>query len=231
MERVLSFTQAPKTKEEIEHLNRYLKALYEAIGNMDAYTFEKVTVELAKNMGRGQRPMPSQFWAVYHRIKSEDAAGKPVEVCPSCKNTTWTMIRMMETKTGMECDFAEPCAGCQSRHPYKDAPARGGWVRVERKSSPHNEEMLERARTMGARGARFVLDLIEKHKNSMNFSDDVILALVERAGSEPTQSNPQAEAVLEKLEVIPDPVRREQPQGDGNPVRVTVNGEEYEVEV
>jgi hypothetical protein len=232
MARILSFTQAPKTKDDTDNLNRYLNALYEAIGNMDAFLFEKVTIELAKNMGRGQRPMPGQFWAVYSRLKAEDSASKPTEVCPSCRNTIWTMVRMMETKTGMEAEFAEPCHGCQQRHSLRDAPARSGWIKVERKASTHNREMLEKARTMGARGARFVLDLIEKHKTV--FSDDVILALVERAGSEPTQSNPAAEAVLSKLEVIPDPVSREAAPmvavGSPDPAKIIVNGEEYEVE-
>lgn len=138
MARILSFTHAPKTKDDIAHLDRYLSSLYEAIGNMDAFLFEKVTIELAKNMGRGQRPMPSQFWAVYNRIRGEEAAHKPVEVCPSCKNTIWIMVRMVETKTGVEMDFAEPCPECQSRHPLKDAPPRAGWIKVERKRSPHD---------------------------------------------------------------------------------------------
>ncbi len=222
MARILSFTQAPKTTADTDHLNRYLAALYEAIWNMDAYLFEKVTVELAKNMGRGQRPMPSQIWAVYPPLKGEAAAAAPAVVCPSCKNTVWTMVRMMETKTGVEMDFAEPCAACQHRHPLKDAAPRSGWIKVERQRSTHDQEMLDKAKAMGPKGARFVLDMIDQGK--VKFSDEVILELVTRAGDQPSQPNHAVAAVLEKLTVTPAPAR-EQPTGEGSPEQEPVDWE------
>lgn len=229
MKRVLSFTQAPKTPSDTENLNRYMKALYEAIGTMDAYVFEKVTVEICKNMGRGQRPMPTQFWAVYSRLRQEDAAGKPVVVCPSCRNTIWTMVRMLETKTGYELDFAEPCPACQHRHPFKDAPPREGWIRVEQKRSSHEQEMMDQARKMGAKGARFILGMVER--GAAKFSDEVVLELVIRAGDTPAQSNPVVEQVLSAVKVEP---AREAVSvaavGSSAPSLVTVNGEEYEVD-
>jgi len=225
MARVLSFTQPPKTPADIEHLERYLKSLYEAIGTMDAYLFEKVTVEICKNMGRGQRPMPGQFWAVYSRLKAEQKASQPAEVCPSCRNTVWTMVWMMEQKTGLEALFAEPCQGCQHRHPLKDAPPRQGWIRVEKKGSTHDQEMLEKATTMSHKGARFVLDLVEKFR--VNFSEEVILRLIERAGDEPsTPPTGPIVATLERLNPVEPP--REQPKGDGS--AVLINGEQYEIE-
>lgn len=229
MKRVLSFTQAPKTPSDIENLNRYMKALYEAIGTMDAYVFEKVTVEICKNMGRGQRPMPGQFWAVYSRIRGEEAASKPIEVCPSCRNTIWTLVRMLETKTGFEMDFAEPCPACQHRHPFKDAPPRVGWIRVEKKRSSHEEEMMADAKKMGAKGARFILGMIER--GAVKFSDEVILELVIRAGDTPPQSNPQVEAALNGIKVEP---AREAASvaavGSSGPTMFTPDGEEYEVD-
>lgn len=200
MGRILSFTAAPKTPSEIDNLQRYLKALFEAIGNMDAFTFEKVTVELCKNMGRGQRPMPGQFWAVYHRLKSEDMAGRPVEVCQSCKNTTWVYLTMMEQGTGMYSDFCEPCPGCQSRHPFKDAPPKAGWVRVETAKRTHDEKLIEAVHKMGSRGARYVLDLAEKFK--VNYSDAVLDALILKAGDEQPQENAAAEAALAGIKVV-----------------------------
>ncbi len=234
MGRVLAFTHAPKTPAEVEHLHKYLNGLYEAVGDMDAYTFEQVTVELCKNMSRGQRPMPGQFRAIYSRLKNEQRASKPVHVCPSCKNTIWNMVRMMETKTGLEMDFAEPCPECQSRHPLKDAPPRDGWIKVELPRSPHDQEMLDKAKAMGPRGAKFVLDMIEKSKNRTNFSDEVIIALVERAGDTPKQENPAFENALNKLKpssLETSEPAREQPKGDGSSAqKVLVNGEEYEIE-
>lgn len=201
MKRVLSFTQSPKSPADVEHLQRYMNSLYEAIGSMDAFLFEKVTVEICKNMGRGQRPMPGQFWAVYSRLKAEDTASKPIEVCPSCKNTIWNMVWMMETSTGAEAMFVEPCHSCQHRHPLKDAPPRAGWVRVEKNRSAHDQEMLDKASNMGRRGARFVLDLVERFR--VNFSEEVILKLVERAADTPSEppTGPAVQA-LEALTVV-----------------------------
>jgi len=232
MKRVLAFTLAPKTPADTENLNRYMKATYEAIGTMDAYLFEKVTIEICRNMGRGQRPMPGQFWAVYSRLKAEQKASQPAEVCPSCRNTVWTMVWMMEQKTGLEALFAEPCPGCQHRHPLKDAPPRQGWIRVEKKGSTHDQEMLQKATTMGTKGARFVLDLVEKFR--VNFSEEVILKLIERAGDEPSKPPPgPIVATLERLKPS-EPPREAAPSipaavGSAAP-KVTVNGEEYEIE-
>lgn len=216
MARVLAFTQSPKNQAEAEHLNGYMRGLYEAVGDMDAFTFEKVTIELCKNMSRGQRPMPGQFRAIYRRLKEEQRSSQPTKVCGTCKNVLWVTVRMLESKTGLEADFAEPCPECQSRHPLKDAPPKDGWIKVELPRTTHDEEMLMKAKTMGPKGARFVLDMIEKRR--VNFHDDVILALIERAGDTPKQENKVAEAVLDKLTVVKEPQT------------VTVNGEKYEVE-
>jgi len=226
MKRVLAFTQVPKTPAEVEHLQRYMNSLYEAIGNMDGFLFEKVTVELCKNMGRGQRPMPGQFWAVYSRLKAEDMASKPTEVCPSCKNTVWTPVWMMETKTGQEALFVEPCQSCQIRHPLKDAPPRSGWVKVEKKRSSHDVEMLDIANKMTPRGARAILALIEKFR--VNFSEEVILKLIERAGDEPATA-PQ-EAIVKALERL----EPSEPPREAAPVVPAAVGsgapEDYEIE-
>ena len=72
-------------------------------------------------------------------------------------------------------------------------------------------------KTMSAKGARFVLDLIEKFR--VNFAEDVALMLIERAGDEPSGTpNAPVVKVLESLKVEP------------TPQAVTVNGEEYEIE-
>lgn len=98
---------------------------------------------------------------------------------------------------------------------------------------------------MGRKGAKFVLGVIEKTKNKMGFSDEVILALVERAGDEPAQVNKPAESVLMKLALSPEPQREQAaPLHDGSvsaaPDHVTTSaqpmvagvpqGEVYEIE-
>lgn len=239
MRRVLAFTQAPKTPAEVQHLQSYMNGLYEAISDMDGFLFDQVTVELCRNMSRGQRPMPGQFRAIYYRLKDEHRSKQPERVCPSCKNTTWIEVTLMETATGKEDVFAKPCPECQHGHALKDAPLRSGWVEVERPAMPHDRRLLLEAQKMGLRGARFVLDLVEKHR--VNFPDDVLLALLERAGDEPKQENKAAEVVLEKLTVVKEPAREQTAakevratgvavEGSAAPHTVTVNGEEYEVE-
>lgn len=196
MARILSFHNAPKTPADAKNLENYLASLYEAVGRMDAFTFERVTKELALNMGRGQKPMPSQFWAVFHRLKGEDNSGR-VDICDSCKSTGWVYAHMLETKTGVEGDFAAPCPKCRLRHPLKDADPRLGWIFQDKAASDHEQQLLEMARKMGPKGARFVLDLSDKHK--VNFSDTVLSELVQRSADLPPQENKTVEAVLEKL--------------------------------
>lgn len=227
MGRVLAFTQAPKNPAEIQHLQNYMNGLYEAISDMDGFLFEKVTVEICRNMSRGQRPMPGQFRAVYYRLKDEQKSKQPEQICPSCKNTYWIESTLLETATGKEDIFAKPCPGCQHKHPLKDAPLRIGWVEHEKPFTPHDQQMLVQAKTMGAKGARFVLDLIDRHK--VKFHDDVVLALVERAGDEPKQpENKAVESILTKL--VREPQREQTPQ----PQPVAVDGssapEVYEIE-
>jgi hypothetical protein len=213
MARILSFHNAPKTPADATNLANYMAALYEAVNRMDGFTFEMVCKDLANNMARGQKPMPSQFWAVYHKIKGEQNAGK-VDFCDSCKSTCWVFVHMVNAKTGQEGDFAIPCPKCQHRHPYKDAQPRAGWTIQDTPEKAHEAQLLEMAEKLGPRGARHVLDLMEKFK--VNFPQDVVLKLIDKAGNEPSLGavGPDVK-VLESLKVT---------------TPVTINGEQYEVE-
>lgn len=200
MARILSFHNAPKTPLDAQNLKNYMASLYEAVNRMDAYTFERVTKELANNMARGQKPMPSQFWAVYHRLKGEENVGR-VDLCDSCKSTGWVYVHMVKAATGLEGDFCIPCPKCRQRHPLKDASPIPGWTIQEVPYSSHDAQVMAQAKAMSPRGARFVLDLVEKYQRP-DFHPDVIQELVERAGAEPKQSNPPVEAIIQTLRIV-----------------------------
>lgn len=200
MARILSFHNAPKTPLDVQNLKNYMASLYEAVGRMDAFTFERVCKELANNMSRGQKPMPSQFWAVYHRLKSEENAGR-VDLCDSCKTTGWVYAHMVKAETGEEGDFCVPCPKCRQRHPLKDAEPMRGWTFQDVPATSHEGQLMAMLSKMGPKGARFVLDLADRHK--VNFFDAVLSELVRKAGDEPPQQNKVAEAAIAALKVIP----------------------------
>lgn len=73
MHQILSFYSKPRNPEEARDYEQYLKALYESVASMDPFMFDQVTKELLKTLARGQKPMPGQFWAVYHKLSLERA--------------------------------------------------------------------------------------------------------------------------------------------------------------
>lgn len=72
MERVLAFYQKPRG-EEVNDFAKYMATLYESVCSIDPFMFDQVTKELIKTLARGQKPMPGQFWAVYHKLSVEKA--------------------------------------------------------------------------------------------------------------------------------------------------------------
>ena len=222
MIRILSFHRAPKTPAETADVQNYMASLFEAVHPMDGYTFDRVTKELAKNMSRGQKPMPAQFWAVYYKFKGDQNAQR-VDLCDSCKSTYWVYVHMVHAESGREGDFAIPCPKCQVRHPLKDAMPRLGWTMQDLPARSHKAQLLEMAEKLGPNGANYVLALMEKFK--VNFSEDVVLKLIERADGAPrvAPTGPAVE-VLESLKV--EPTREAAPTAAVG----SVAPENYEVE-
>ena len=73
MERGLAFYQKPRSQDELEDFKRYMDMLYESVGSMEPFSFDQTTKELIKSLARGQKPMPGQFWAAYHKLNVEKA--------------------------------------------------------------------------------------------------------------------------------------------------------------
>lgn len=73
MQRVLDFYSKPRNQEEMADHQRYMSSLFEGLSDMDPFMFDQTTKELIKTLARGQKPMPGQFWAVYHRLSVEKA--------------------------------------------------------------------------------------------------------------------------------------------------------------
>ncbi len=129
MQRVLAFTMAPSTPDQVKHLDDYLRSLYESVARWDAFTFDQATKELVKSMTAGRKPGYKDLEAIYARIMSSKP--KPEFRCVPCGTTGWVTVWLMETATGRTERFVRPCPECRSQHPFKDARTREGWVELE----------------------------------------------------------------------------------------------------
>lgn len=159
--------------------------------------------------------MPEDFQNAFKSwcFKKGEEARSSVETCTTCGSTGWAEIEMYNAKEGLRDTFATPCAKCRPNHPFRDSMPRPGWSIDEMQAKKtHEEQLLEMARKMGSKGARFVLDLADKMK--VNFSDAVLSELVQRAGDEPKQENKVAELALAEIKREPAPMLREEYEVD-----------------
>lgn len=76
--------------------------------------------------------------------------------------------------------------------------------------------LMNTANSLGGKGARFVVDLVEKHR--VNMPEDVFSILVQRAGDEPEQVDRPLEAILNIVKLGSPPVREQAGQEDPAPV-------------
>jgi hypothetical protein len=129
MTRLMGFYKLPILPAEKAHFTTYMDSLYEAVSRMDPFLFDNVTKELTKSLSRGQRPVPSQFYAVYEKLR--DQQPKSLEKCESCASTGWVSVWLMNHETTETERFQKPCPKCRPRHAFKDAPQRPGWVEME----------------------------------------------------------------------------------------------------
>lgn len=129
MTRLMGFYKLPTMPAEKAHFSTYMDSLYEAVQRMDPFLFDTVTKELSKTLSRGQRPVPSQFYAVYEKLR--DQQPKKVEKCESCDSTGWVTTWLMNHETAEADRFVKPCPLCRDRHPYKNAPQRPGWIELD----------------------------------------------------------------------------------------------------
>jgi hypothetical protein len=129
MTRLMGFYKLPVSAAERAHFTTYMDSLYEAVQRMDPFLFESVTKELSKSLSRGQRPVPSQFYAVYEKLR--DQQPKKLEKCESCGSTGFVHQWAMNHETAENAEFAKPCPTCRPRHMLQNAPLRPGWVELD----------------------------------------------------------------------------------------------------
>jgi hypothetical protein len=129
MRRILAFFKQPVTPEEVKQNSEYLEAVYESVSRMDGLLFDTVTKELSKSLTQGRRPVPSQFYAVYEKLKA--AQPKTEFKCVPCNTTGWVYVEAMDHHTGEIAKFSKPCPDCRFNHPLKSAPLRQGWIECE----------------------------------------------------------------------------------------------------
>jgi hypothetical protein len=129
MRRLLAFFKPPSTPEEVKQNNEYLEAVYESVSRMDGLLFDTVTKELAKSLTQGRRPVPSQFYAVYEKLR--DVQPKTAFKCVTCGTTGWVYVMLMDQHTSQLERFSKPCPDCRRTHPLRTAPLRQGWIEAE----------------------------------------------------------------------------------------------------
>ena len=182
MGRILSLYRLPKTESEKNHQNEYLATIFDAVGWMSPLQFDEVCGMIAQTAGGMKKPMPKDFIGSFKDLSSKRKWTRPQrEACQRCEgigfiDTILTNIETLEKRATMR-----PCPSCK---PSEDI-AEG--YREDPPSPPKSENkainwMLNEIEQdyYSPKAARDVLARIDEEK--INFPDEVVSALVEKAG-------------------------------------------------
>ena len=182
MGRILSLYRLPKTESEKNHQNEYLATIFDAVGWMSPLQFDEVCGMIAQTAGGMKKPMPKDFIGAFKDLSSKRKWTRPQrEACQRCEgigfvNTILTNIETLEKRATMR-----PCPSCK---PSEDI-AEG--YREDTPSPPKSENkainwMLNEIEQdyYSPKAAQDVLTRIDEEK--INFPDEVVSALVEKAG-------------------------------------------------
>lgn len=175
MSRILAFYQTPK---DAAGMKAYMGELFQALIWMPGAYFNRVVAELIKSLHRGQRPMPAQFSAVYHRLRLEEPK-EPERKCLTCDGNHMVTWGFKSFEDGRIEPFAIPCAVCCPKHPLLNAPIRDGWEKLGlwKDTGGSVEAMASR---LGHVGARYVLAEVEKGR--VRYADTLLTTLIHKAG-------------------------------------------------
>ena len=182
MGRILSLYRLPKTESEKNHQNEYLATIFDAVGWMSPLQFDEVCGMIAQTAGGMKKPMPKDFIGAFKDLSSKRKWTRPQrEACQRCEgigfiDTILTNIETLEKRATMR-----PCPSCK---PSEDI-AEG--YREDPPSPPKSENkainwMLNEIEQdyYSPKAAQDVLARIDEEK--INFPDEVVSALVEKAG-------------------------------------------------
>jgi hypothetical protein len=182
MGRILSLYRLPKTESEKNHQNEYLATIFDAVGWMSPLQFDEVCGMIAQTAGGMKKPMPKDFIGAFKDLSSKRKWTRPQrEACQRCEgigfiDTILTNIETLEKRATMR-----PCPSCK---PSEDI-AEG--YREDPPSPPKSENkainwMLNEIEQdyYSPKAAQDVLARIDEEK--INFPEEVVKALVEKAG-------------------------------------------------
>ena len=182
MKPILSLYRLSKTESERDHDKAYLNTILDSIGWMDPIQFDEVCGMIAQTAGGMKKPMPKDFIGAFKDLSSKRKWTRPQrEACQRCEgigfiDTILTNIETLEKRATMR-----PCPSCK---PSEDI-AEG--YREDTPSPPKSENkainwMLNEIEQdyYSPKAARDVLARIDEEK--INFPDEVVSALVEKAG-------------------------------------------------
>lgn len=165
----------------------YADGIFEHVAWMDSYKFEQTALRVARDMKR-ERPKASSFIGTYKFLAEEMGWDRtdPKTLCPSCHGMGLTPGFYMVNKNPERVVEAHgPCPGCQ--------PQANKNIKPELEPVPWRDWRIEAAKTMKPSRATQTLELIDAKRITAP-SDDVIVALVERAGEEEPASSAAAES-------------------------------------
>lgn len=225
---ILGSYAAPKTPEAKEHLGNYLQLMHRALSGMNVQTFEKVCDQVIKTMARGQKPMPEDFLNA-QRALYESYRTNPIREerkCESCNGTGWIYVTLVSME-GETREHVKPCPLCRQHHPQQHAPMKRDWLDAE---TPFKMEPTEKT-------VNFIKYMFTNELDYSKSPREVLneLTAIWKAGKLKTRKNPGPFAALLAKVKIAEPAREAAPSvpvavGSPAPQKVTVNGEEYEVE-
>jgi hypothetical protein len=180
---------------------------------MDGYRFEQVCKALTLEMGQGRRPVPSQYIAVYHRLKAEqgwDRVDKAkVSKCPTCEGVGMVYTWMMRERDSFKDKFARPCPQCAPIHPSNAKPQLEGWIHVDQQAEDLDALYLK----LGPKGAAFGLPFLDQ--SPIGLKPETLATLMQRAQEPlPDKGGKSLEAFLADTLQTADPLPQPKSLGD-----------------
>ena len=182
MRPILSLWKLPKTEAEKEHDKAYLNTILDSIGWMDSTQFDEVCRKIAQTAGGMKKPMPKDFIGAFKDLSSRHNWTKEkVNSCQQCEGLGLVDTSITNTETLEHHKVMKPCPGCRSDTGMKD-----GWIedvpppiKSENKATNWMLNEIEQD-YYPPKAAQDLLVKIDEEK--INFPEEVVKALVEKAG-------------------------------------------------
>jgi len=182
MRPILSLWKLPKTEAEKEHDKAYLNTILDSIGWMDSTQFDEVCRKISQTAGGMKKPMPKDFIAAFKDLSSKKNWTKAkVNNCQQCEGLGLVDTSVMKVDTLEHHKAMKPCPGCRT-----DSGIAEGWIEdvpppIKNENKATNWMLNEIEQDYySPKAAQDLLVKIDEEK--INFPEEVVKALVEKAG-------------------------------------------------